>query len=68
MGLKMREKQSVIREYANRYQRSNKKNKSLLLNEFIKLTGYNLLLFTLTGTKFKNSDQYRMLIFGGIGI
>jgi hypothetical protein len=40
MGLKMREKQSVSREFAKRYQRSNKKNKSILLNEFIELTGY----------------------------
>jgi hypothetical protein len=40
MGLKMREKQSVSREYARRYQRSNKKSKSLLLNEFVNLTGY----------------------------
>ncbi len=40
MGLEMRERQSVSREYAKRYQRSNKKDKSILLNEFIKLTGY----------------------------
>ena len=40
MGLKMRERQSVSREYARRYQRSNKKGKSFLLNEFVKLTGY----------------------------
>ncbi len=40
MGLKMREKQSVSREYARRYQQSNKKGKSLLLNEFVNLTGY----------------------------
>jgi len=40
MGLKMREKQSVSREYARRYQRSNKKSKSLLLNEFVNLTVY----------------------------
>ena len=36
----MREKQSVSREYAKNYQRSNKKNKSIILNEFVKLTGY----------------------------
>ena len=40
MGLKMREKQSVSREYAKRYQRSTKNDKSILLNEFIQLTGY----------------------------
>ena len=40
MGLKMREKQSVSREYARRYQQSTKKGKSVLLNEFVKLTGY----------------------------
>ena len=40
MGLKIRKKQSVSREYTKRYQRSNKKNRSILLKEFIELTGY----------------------------
>ena len=40
MGLTMHEKKSVSREYSRRYQRSNKRDKSVLLNEFIELTGY----------------------------
>ena len=41
MGLNMREKQAVTREYKPRYQRASKKEKKALLDEFIKLTGYH---------------------------
>lgn len=40
MGLTMRERKSVSREYAVRYKRSDKKGKSAILDEFVKLTGY----------------------------
>jgi hypothetical protein len=41
MGLNMKEKQAVTREYIPRYQKSTKKTKSALLDEFIRLTGYH---------------------------
>ncbi len=41
MGLSMKERQSVTREVAKRYRKAAKKDKGLILNEFIKLTGYN---------------------------
>ena len=40
MGLKMHEKKSISREYSKRYTRSNKGDKSILLDEFKRLTGY----------------------------
>ena len=39
MGLNMREKQAVTREYKPRYQRASKKEKKALPDEFAKLTG-----------------------------
>ena len=41
MGLNMKEKQAVTREYKGRYQKTTKKEKKALLDEFIKLTGYH---------------------------
>jgi hypothetical protein len=41
MGLNMKEKQAVTREYKPRYQKASKKAKSALLDEFTKLTGYH---------------------------
>jgi transposase InsO family protein len=41
MGLTMKEKQAVTREYGPRYRKAGKKAKSALLNEFIRLTGYH---------------------------
>ncbi len=41
MGLRMKEKQSVAKEVARRYRRARKKDKGQILDEFIKLTGYN---------------------------
>jgi len=41
MGLNMREKQAVTREYKPRYQKASKKEKKALLDEFTKLTGYH---------------------------
>jgi hypothetical protein len=41
MGLLMSEKRPLTREYAARYRRSLKKNKTRILDEFIKLTEYN---------------------------
>ena len=41
MGLNMKEKQAVTREYRPRYQKALKKEKKALLDEFTKLTGYH---------------------------
>ena len=41
MGLNMKEKQAVTREYRPRYHQATKKEKKALLDEFIKLTGYH---------------------------
>jgi hypothetical protein len=40
MGLNMKEKQAVPREYRPRYQKAAKKEKRTLLDEFTRLTGY----------------------------
>ena len=40
MGLTMREKKSVSREYARRYKSSSKKVKGIILDEYVKLTKY----------------------------
>jgi transposase InsO family protein len=41
MGLNMKEKKAVTREYKPRYHKASKKEKKTLLDEFIKLTGYH---------------------------
>jgi hypothetical protein len=41
MGLNMKEKQAVSREYKTRYQATTKKAKPALLDEFTRLTGYH---------------------------
>src|SRR5215471_3827906 len=41
MGLNMKEKQAVTREYMPRYQKASKKEKKAMLDEFTKLTGYD---------------------------
>jgi transposase InsO family protein len=41
MGLNMKERQAVTREYKPRYQKAKKKDKKVLLDEFTKLTGYH---------------------------
>ena len=41
MGLNMKEKQAVTREYIPRYRNTSKKDKKALLDEFILLTGYH---------------------------
>jgi hypothetical protein len=41
MGLNMKEKKAVTREYKPRYQKATKKQKQALLNEFTRLTGYH---------------------------
>jgi len=41
MGLNMKERQAVTREYKPRYQKAKKKDKKALLDEFTKLTGYH---------------------------
>lgn len=41
MGLTMKERKAVTREVAMRYQRASKKQKGIILNEFIALTGYH---------------------------
>ena len=39
--LTMRQKKAITRELRDRYQRASKKEKTMMLNEFIRLTGYN---------------------------
>jgi len=39
--LTMRQKKAVTKELRDRYQRASKKEKTMMLNEFIRLTGYN---------------------------
>ena len=39
--LTMRQKKAVTKELKDRYQRSSKKEKIIILNEFIRLTRYN---------------------------
>ena len=41
MGLNMKEKKAVTREYKPRYQKASKKHKKGLLDEFTRLTGYH---------------------------
>ena len=41
MGLNMKEKQAVTREYRPRYQKASKKEKKALLDEYTLLTGYH---------------------------
>ena len=41
MGLTMKEKKSVTREYQSRYLKMSKKQKHALLDEFLQLTGYH---------------------------
>ena len=41
MGLSMKEKKAVAREYRPRYQKATKKEKKALLDEFTRLTGYH---------------------------
>jgi hypothetical protein len=37
----MRQKKAITRELRDRYQKSSKKEKTIILNEFIQLTRYN---------------------------
>jgi len=41
MALTMKERKAVTRELATRYQRATKKERGLILGEFVELTGYN---------------------------
>jgi len=41
MGLTMKEKKAVTKELARRYRRASKKEKTMILNEFVALTNYN---------------------------
>lgn len=41
MGLMMKEKKAVTKEVAKRYQKASKKQKGVILREFVALTGYN---------------------------
>jgi hypothetical protein len=40
MGLTMRERHAIVRELAPRFRKSSKKQRSQILDEFVKLTGY----------------------------
>ena len=39
--LTMRQKKAITKELRDRYQRLSKKEKIIMLNEFIRITGYN---------------------------
>ena len=39
-GLTMQERQAITREYKPRYQKATKKSKQILLDEFVRLTGF----------------------------
>ena len=41
MGLQMSEKKSVTREIKGEYRRAGRKDKTIMLDQFIKLTGHN---------------------------
>jgi len=41
MGLTMQEKKSLTREISKRYQKAEKKEKTYIINELVKTTGYN---------------------------
>ena len=41
MGLEMKFKRAILKEIAKRYQRGSKREKSLILEEFVGLIGYN---------------------------
>ncbi len=41
MRLTMKEKQKVIQQVSKRYQKSRKKEKGRILDEFVQITGYN---------------------------
>jgi len=41
MQLEMKVKRAVLKEGAKRYQRGSKREKSQILKEFVRLTGYN---------------------------
>jgi len=41
MGLEMKVKRAVLKELAKRYQRGSKRENSLILKEFVGLTGYH---------------------------
>jgi hypothetical protein len=41
MGLTMRERHAIVRELAPRFRKATKKQRGQILNEFVKLTGYN---------------------------
>jgi hypothetical protein len=41
MGFTMKEKQALTREYAPRYRQANRKMKSGILDEYVRLTGYH---------------------------
>jgi len=41
MGLEMKVKRALLKELAKRYQRGSKREKSLILEKFVSLTGYN---------------------------
>ena len=41
MGLNMKERQAVTREYRPRYQKATRKEKKAVLDEFTRLTGYH---------------------------
>ena len=41
MGLSMQEKKALTREISKRYQKAGKKEKTEILNELVKTTGYN---------------------------
>jgi hypothetical protein len=59
----MKEKQAVTREYAPRYRKAEKKAKSALLNEFIRLTGYH----RKSAVRLLNAQPVRQVLVYGEG-
>ena len=41
MSLSLKERRAVVREVSKRYKKAKKKEKGRILDEFVKLTGYN---------------------------
>jgi len=54
--LTMRQKKAVTKELKDRYQRSSKKEKTIISNEFIQLTRYNR---SYAARALRNSKGYR---------
>jgi hypothetical protein len=57
MGLNMKEKQTVTKDYKEPYQKAAKKEKRALLDQFTRLTGYRRKFEVSLDTIFRIHDQ-----------